>query len=227
MKVLLVDDHRLLLEGLNNLLTAHGIGVAGMASDGQEAVALARKLKPDVILMDIRMPRCDGVCSTRMIKAEMPDAKIVMLTTSAEDADLFEAVKSGAFGYLLKSMDTEELLECLDQVQEGIPPFSPGLAAKILDEFARHSSDAPHPSGTEKAPEGGWADDLNPRQREVLMLVAQGLSYKEVGARLRLSPRTVKYHMAEIMQRLHLENRAQVLAFAGRMNSRSKEQTLK
>ncbi len=222
MKVLLVDDHRLLLEGLNNLLTAHGIGVAGMARDGQEAVTLARKLRPDVILMDIRMPRCDGLCATRMIKAVMPDSKIVMLTTSAEDADLFEAVKSGAFGYLLKSMDTDELLECLEQVQEGIPPFSPGLAAKILDEFARQSTDAPPPAAT-NAPEGGQADALNPRQREVLTLVAQGFSYKEVGARLRLSPRTVKYHMAEIMQRLHLENRAQVLAFAGRMSSSSNE----
>ena len=219
MNVLLADDHRLLLEGLSNLLTAHGIQVIGMAHDGLEAVALARAAPPDVILMDIRMPGCDGVAATRLIKAEMPDAKIVMLTTSADDEDLFEAVKSGAFGYLLKSMDTAELLECLDQAHHGIPPFSPGLAARLLAEFARRPADAEAASRPEtpRSPDA----DLNPRQREVLTLVAQGLSYKEVGARLHVSPRTVKYHMGEILRRLHLENRAQVLAYAGRIGSRS------
>jgi DNA-binding NarL/FixJ family response regulator len=203
MNVLLADDHALLLEGLTNLLTAHGVQVAGMARDGLEAISLARTLKPDVILMDVRMPRCDGLAATRCIKAEMPDAKIVMLTSSDEDQDLFEAVKSGAFGYLLKSMDAAELIDSLDLAWRGIPPFSPGLAAKILNEFSR--------------PPARPAAELSLRQREVLTLVAQGLSYKEVGARLGLSARTVKYHMAEIMGRLHLENRTQVLAYAGRM----------
>ena len=101
MRVLLADDHRLLLEGLANLLDAHGIQVAGMAHDGLEAVELARSLRPDVILMDVRMPRCDGLCATRLIKAEMPEVKIVILTTSEEDQDLFDTVKSGACGYLL------------------------------------------------------------------------------------------------------------------------------
>jgi len=217
MKVLLADDHRLLLEGLNSLLTAHGVEVAGMARDGLEAVALARALNPDVILMDIRMPRCDGLTATRLIRAEMPGAKIVILTTSAEDADLFEAVKSGAFGYLLKSLDSEELLECLEQVQQGTPPFSPGLAARLLAEFARRVPDS---SSSAREGRGAMpADALNPRQRRILTLVAEGLSYKEVGARLRVSPRTVKYHMSEIVQRLHLDNRAQLLAYAGRMKS--------
>jgi DNA-binding NarL/FixJ family response regulator len=146
MNVLLADDHRLLLEGLNNLLTAHGVKVAGMARDGLEAVALARSLEPDVILMDIQMPRCDGLEATRRIKAEMPQAKIVFLTTSMEEQDLFEAVKSGAFGYLLKSMDAEELVEALEQAREGVPPFSPGLAAKLLSEFARLSGRLPRSS---------------------------------------------------------------------------------
>ncbi len=137
MNVLLADDHRLLLEGLSNLLEAHNIQVAGMASDGLEAINMARSFHPDVILMDIRMPRCDGLCATRVIKAEMPETKIVILTTSTEDQNLFEAVKSGACGYLLKSMDAEELVEALDQVQQGIPPFSPGLATRLLSEFAR------------------------------------------------------------------------------------------
>lgn len=219
MNVLLVDDHRLLLEGLNNLLTAHGIHVAGMARDGLEAIKLARALRPDVILMDIWMPRCNGLEATRRIMAEMPEAKIVMLTTSTEDEDLFEAVKCCACGYLLKSITAEELIESLHQAQEGVPPFSPGLAAKILREFARRAESVPDafPPHRAGSPAEGPATRLTDRQREVLTLVAQGLSYKEVGARLGLSARTIKYHMAEVMQMLHLENRAQMLAYAGRM----------
>lgn len=209
MKVLLVDDHRLLLEGLSNLLTAHGVQVAGMAYDGLQAISMAQALQPDVILMDIRMPICDGLEATRRIKAAMPQVKIVILTTSEEDRDLFEAVKSGASGYLLKSMDADELAVFLEQVQEGIPPFSPGLAAKILAEFARQEAPAQQPAQATYL--------LTPRQHEVLSLVAQGYSYKEVGAKLGLSPRTIKYHMAEIMQLLHLEHRAQVLAYAGKI----------
>ena len=211
MKVLLVDDHRLLLEGLSTLLAAHGVQVVGMAFDGLQAISMAQALQPDVILMDIRMPGCDGLEATRRIKAAMPQVKIVILTTSDEDQDLFEAVKSGAGGYLLKSMDAEELVDCLEQVQEGIPPFSPGLAAKILAEFARQEK-TPQPGAAPAA-----ASQLTPRQREVLSLVAQGYSYKEAGAKLGLSPRTIKYHMAEIMEQLHLEHRAQVLAYAGRV----------
>lgn len=224
MKVLLVDDNRLMLEGLQNLLEAHDIEVVGTAADGQASVDLVRKLKPDVILMDIRMPRCDGLSATRLIKAEMPDAKIIILTTSAEDDDLFEAVKSGACGYLVKSMDSNELVEALDQACQGTPPFSPGLAAKLLNEFARLNNSAGSISSNSISETGDEAfrGELNPRQIEVLTLLADGLSYKEIGARLFLSPRTIKYHMTEIMDRLHLENRAQVLAYAGKMGLTAK-----
>jgi two-component system NarL family response regulator len=207
--VLLVDDHHLLLEGLQNLLTAHGVNVVGLAHDGLEAVEQARALQPDVILMDIRMPRCDGLEATRRIRAEMPEAKIVILTTSDADDDLFEAVKSGACGYLLKSMNADELVLCLQQAQEGVPPFSPGLATRLLAEFTRLAQRPATPADEPAT--------LTPRQREVLLLVAEGLTYKEVGARLNLSPRTIKYHMAEIMAQLHLEHRAQVLAYAARL----------
>ncbi len=219
MNVLLVDDNRLMLEGLQNLLEAHNIEVAGVAFNGLESIESARELKPDVILMDIRMPRCDGLTATRLIKAEMPEAKIIILTTSTDDDDLFEAIKSGAYGFLLKSINTDELVEALNQVQQGIPPFSPGLAAKLLEEFARiNNPKGPIPSKkSEENGEATFGSVLNARQIEVLRLVAGGLSYKEVGARLFLSERTIKYHMAEIMNRLHLENRSQVLAFAGRM----------
>jgi two-component system NarL family response regulator len=218
-KVLLVDDNRLMLEGLQNLLAAHHIDVVGITGDGAASVDLAQRLKPDVILMDIRMPGCDGLAATRLIKKQMPDAKIIMLTTSIEDKDLFEAIKSGACGYLLKSMDSDQLVEALEQTRQGVPPFSPGLAEKILQEFSRLSN-----------PEGAVCSEnrletdtkkpqevLTPRQMQVLKLLGDGLSYKEIGARLFLSPRTIKYHMTEIMDRLHLENRAQVLAFAGQM----------
>jgi len=219
MKLLLVDDNRLMLEGLQNLLEAHNIEVAGTASNGLESIELARDLQPDVILMDVRMPHCNGLTATRLIKAEMPEIKIIILTTSTEDDDLFEAIKSGAWGYLLKSIDSNELVEALNQVREGTPPFSPGLAAKILEEFAR-VNDPTGPASPKKSGEACEATSewlLNPRQIQVLRLVAGGLSYKEAGARLFLSERTIKYHMAEIMNRLHLENRSQVLAFAGRI----------
>jgi two-component system NarL family response regulator len=227
MKVLLVDDNRLMLEGLQNLLDAHDIEVSGVAVNGLESIELVRKHKPDVILMDIRMPHCDGLEATRLIKAEMPEARIIILTTSTEDEDLFEAVKSGASGYLHKSIDTDELLEALDQIQHGIPPFSPGLAARLLEEFGRisNSKEPVLSENSGKTAKSKSDSILNPRQIEVLKLVADGLQYKEVGAKLCLSPRTVKYHMAEIMDRLHLENRAQVLAYAGRMGWTARKPT--
>lgn len=239
MRVLLADDHRLLLEGLQNLLEAHGIEVAGTAGDGREAARLARELKPDVILMDIRMPECNGLEATRLIKSEMPELKIVILTTSTDDQDLFEAIKSGAGGYLLKSMDAESLVEALQDARQDIPPFAPGLAAKLLAEFARAAGAVPATAGEGEplaaaagpaaapAPATPMAEEsLSPRQAEVLALVSQGLSYKEVGKQVCLSPRTVKYHMAEVMRKLHMQNRAQVLAYAGALaagDSRSQE----
>ena len=146
----------------------------------------------------------------------MADAKIVILTISAEDHDIFVAVRSGACGYLVKSMDADELITALEQAHQGIPPFSPGLAARLIDEFARlaGADGQAAPSAAGPRPAAGL---LTGRQCEVLSLVARGLSYKEVGVQLNLSPRTIKYHMSEIMSRLHLEHRAQVLAYAGRM----------
>lgn len=215
MKILLADDHRLIVEGLSNLLTVHGIEVAGIAGDGMEAVAMAQQLHPDLILMDIRMPRCDGLSATRQIKAQQPETKIVMLTTSAEDCDLFESVKSGACGYLLKSMSGEAFIEALRGLEQGIPPFSPGLAAKLLDEFARLAGEE---KGAETRGRGAaeTGSGLTERQTEVLRLVADGLTYREVGEQLSLSERTVRFHMSEIIARLHLYNRSQVLAYVGK-----------
>ena len=213
MRVLLVDDHRLFLEGLHNLLNAQGIDVAGLANDGLDALAAARRLRPDVILMDIQMPRCDGVTATRLIKAEMPACKIVMLTISEDEQDLFEAVRSGACGYLLKRLDAAELFTYLDDLQAGHPPFSPGLAHKLLAEFARQR-DAHVPAAASPPPDN---TGLSPRQVQILTLVADGLTYHEVGQAIGIAERTVKYHMGEILAQLHLQNRAQVIAFAAQM----------
>jgi DNA-binding NarL/FixJ family response regulator len=228
MRILLADDHSLVIEGIRNLLAANGIDVLGIAYDGLEAVALAEQLHPDLILMDVRMPRCDGLAATRLIKAARPEQKIVMLTTSSDEKDLFEAVKSGAQGYLLKSISPEAFLAALRDVEEDIPPFSPGLARLLLKEFASLSQ----ATAIEPAPIEDEAvqtrkrleeEGLTERQAEVLQLVAQGLTYKAVGLRLSLTERTVRFHMTQIMDRLHLYNRAGVLAFAEKAGTIRKE----
>lgn len=211
MRALLVDDHPLFLDGLRSLLTSRGVEVVGVAHDGLEALDQVRALRPDLILMDIDMPRCDGLAATRLIKAESPGINIVMLTMSAEDEDLFEAIKSGASGYLLKTQDTDEFFALLMGTTRGEPPLSPGLAAKILRALAQQGNEDRRGS-----PAATPGETLSPRALQVLTLVAQGLTYKEIGARLGLTERTIKYHMGEIVQRLHMENRAQVIEYARR-----------
>jgi len=220
LKVLLVDDHLLFLEGITNLLKSEGIEVVGAAHDGFEALAKARQLKPDLILMDIHMPNCDGVSATRLIKAEMPETKIVMLTMSEDEEDLFEAVRSGASGYLLKNLDAAQFLDYLLDLQKGHAPFSPGLADKILNEFSLQTSRAAESITRDEADvpleKPARDGDLSPRQMQILTLVAQGQTYREVAGTLSISERTVKYHMGEILYSLHLQNRAQVIAYAAR-----------
>ena len=161
MRVLLVDDNRLMLEGLKNLLAAHGIEVLGIASNGREGEAMAQALHPDLILMDIRMPVCDGLEATRIIKARQPEIRIVMLTTSINDEDLFDAIKSGACGYLIKNMSGEAFIEALRGLEQGTPPFSPGLAAALLEEFARLASGTKGQGEPEKGERGEMMDLLS------------------------------------------------------------------
>lgn len=212
MKVLLVDDHPIFLEGLKNLLILRGIEVVGTARDGIEAVEKTDALAPDVILMDVIMPVCGGLAATRLIKARHPDIKVVMLTMSDTDDDLFLAIKNGAFGYLLKSEDTDRLLTLLEGIARGEAPLSQGLAARILSEFARRT---PSSGPSDRATPSD--ERLSSRQIQVLTLAAQGLTYKEIGAKLFLAERTIKYHMGEIIERLHLENRRQAIDHARAM----------
>ena len=205
LRVLLVDDYPLVLEGIKNLLAARGVDVVGTAGDGQEAVELARRLRPDVILMDVQMPGLSGPEATRSIKAELPDTKIVMLTVSEADEDLFEAIRSGADGYLLKSLEADQFFSLLSQVARGEAPLAPGLAARLLAGIAQ----------AEAGPGAAWG--LLPRQVEILRLVAQGMTYKGIGAKLHLSEHTVRYHMDQIRKQLGVASRAEAVAFAVRV----------
>jgi DNA-binding NarL/FixJ family response regulator len=228
MRILLADDHALFAAGLQSLLQAGGYQVIGCASNGLEALRLARELQPDMILMDVRMPVCDGLEATRLIKTEFPEIQIVMLTASAEHADLFEALKSGASGYLLKNLEPSVLFNYLAGMTRGEAPLSRELSAYLLQEFVQQANglDKHRPANEnpkferdrneidqpseEQEPE----TVLTNRQFEILEMVAAGLSYKEVGAALHLSENTVKYHMGGIVRSLHQKNREQVVAYA-------------
>lgn len=207
MRVLLADDHALFRAGIASLLKAWGMDVVGQAADGNEAIELARRLEPDLVLMDVGMSPCNGLEATRAIKAELPDVKVIIVTVSEDEQDLFEAIKSGAEGYLLKGMSEEELGLTLERISAGEPALSPGLAAKILDEFARIAREG---TGKPVGPE----DELTDREREVLRLVADGATNREIASSLYISENTVSFHMKNILAKLHLKNRAQAAAFA-------------
>ena len=218
MRVLLVDDHPLFLDGLRNLLIARGINVIGLARDGLEAQAQARALRPNLIVMDLEMPRCNGLEAVRAIKAQLPAIKIVILTVSENETDLFEAIKSGASGYLLKSLDAGELIKLLAGVMRGEAPLPPALAARLVAELASTRPAAP-PSRVPPAKGAENASaELTPRQWEILQRVARGMTYKEIAAPLHLSEQGVKYHMGQILNRLHLADREQALAYLRRIS---------
>lgn len=206
-RVLLVDDHALFRRGIASILAAErGFEVVGEASDGLGALERARELMPDVILMDIFMPGANGLEATRRIKEALPYVKIVMLTVSEEDQNLFEAIKSGAQGYLLKKIEPQELFAMLKGVVQGDAPISRAMAAKILGEFAHQARQA-----TAASLPGA---NLSPREKEVLDLVTQGKSNKEIAAALAIAENTVKNHLKNILEKLHLENRVQAATYA-------------
>ena len=212
MKVLLADDHALFLDGLCNLLKLHGIQVVGTARNGLEAFEKTILLQPDIVLMDIRMPVCDGVAATKLIKSERPEVKIIMLTTSDEELDLLEAIRSGACGYLLKSLETGPFLSYLEAVARGEAAISRELSATLMNAVALQNNDTPRSDEPQIALH--MENELTPRQLEILLLLTQDLTNKEMGARLSVSEHTIKYHLGEIFQRLHLKNWEQALQYA-------------
>lgn len=209
MRVLLADDHALFLDGLKNLLTLNGIQVVGTARNGLEAYEKTLLLHPDVVLMDIRMPGCDGITATRMIKAERPECKIVMLTTSAEEPDLLEAIRSGANGYLLKSLEAKPFLTYLEGVEKGESAVSRELSGALLKAVSRQEQEI-------QARENPGRPRLTLRQVEILQFAAQGLSNKEMAEKLSVSVHTIKYHLGEIFQRLQVKNRDEAVEYAAR-----------
>jgi DNA-binding NarL/FixJ family response regulator len=206
MNILIADDHALFRDSLRSLLEARGLNVIGEAKHGREAVELSRRLKPDIVLMDLSMPELDGLAATRLISADQPEVKVVVLTASDEDAKLFEAIKSGAQGYLLKNLESDEFFALLEGIGRGEPGLTPALARKLLTEFARppQASAPPHDP-----------DALTDREREVLELLVQGItSNRKLAQKLGVSENTVKFHVRNILDKLHLHNRAQVVSYA-------------
>ncbi|MCI0478580.1 MAG: response regulator transcription factor [Anaerolineales bacterium] len=207
MSILLVDDHTLFREGLESLLRTHsGVRVVGSAGNGEEAITLARELMPDLILMDVRMPGVSGLEATRRITEEMPAMRVVMLTMSEDDHDLFEAIKNGAQGYLLKTTASDELYHFLEGAMEGESPISGVMATKMLGEFK-------HPASESKLTEFP-CEKLTEREYQVLFRLAEGMKNREIAAALFISESTVKKHLRNILAKLHLQNRVQAALFA-------------
>ncbi|MBN2048544.1 MAG: response regulator transcription factor [Anaerolineaceae bacterium] len=208
MRILLADDHALFLDGLRNLLTLHGVQVVGTARNGLEALEKTLQLRPDIVLMDMRMPGCDGITATRLIKSEWPECKIIILTTSTEEPDLLEAIRSGANGYLLKSLETDPFLSYLQGVMRGEAAIARELSAILWKEVANQDdTNIPLRDNLRAA-------DLTTRQIEILQLVAQGLTNKDIAQTLSVSEHTIKYHLSEIFQRLKVKNRDQAVVYA-------------
>jgi two-component system, NarL family, response regulator LiaR len=202
-RVLIADDHAVVRRGLQALIASEpGMEVVGEAEDGIEAVSKVRTLEPDVILMDLVMPRKDGLAAIVEIKQEHPDAKILVLTSFAEDDKVFPAIKSGALGYLLKDSSPHELLQAIRDVHRGESSLHPTIARKLIHEISQ-------PSNLPLAEE-----PLTEREVEVIRLLAQGLSNEEIGERLFIAGRTVRTHVSNILAKLHLANRTQAALYA-------------
>jgi two-component system NarL family response regulator len=207
--VLVVDDHALFRRGLEMVLEQEaGIEVVGQASDGAEAVAVAAETAPDIVLMDVRMPRRGGIEACTAIKDLVPSAKIIMLTISDEEGDLYDAVKAGATGYLLKEISIDEVASAIRSVYGGRSLISPSMAAKLLSEFAAMTK-RDHPAGVP-------APRLTERELDVLKLVAKGRSNRDIAGELAISENTVKNHVRNILDKLHLHSRMAAVGYAVR-----------
>jgi DNA-binding NarL/FixJ family response regulator len=208
-RVLVVDDHALFRRGIVTVLSnQENISVVGEAVNGLEAIAKAEELAPDVILMDLNMPQCSGLEATQALQAKALQVNILVLTVSDNEADLFAAIKFGATGYILKNTEPEELVQAIYHLAQGGVIISPVMATKLLAEF-RNSG-----TGAKAEQTADEKDNMSPREDEVLQLVAQGATNKEIADSLFISENTVKTHLRNIMDKLHLANRSQAAAYA-------------
>ena len=202
-RLLIVDDHKLVRQGFIAMMSVEpDLEIVGEAADGVEAVEFARSLRPDVILLDLAMPNKDGIEATREIRAENSEARILIITSFAEDEKVYQAVKAGALGYLLKDSSPEALIRAIHDVCEGRLSLHPDIALKLIEELNRPSDQPP------------TDDPLTEREGEVLILVAKGLSNQEIGERLVVAERTVSAHVSNILGKLHLANRTQAALYA-------------
>jgi two-component system NarL family response regulator len=209
-RVLLVDDHALFRRGLLLVLESEdGIEVVGEAEDGEEAIRKAEELAPDVVLMDVRMPRVSGIQATQRLAESLPTTRIIVLTVSDEEDDLYEAIKAGATGYLLKEISIEEVADAVRAVMQGQTLISPSMASKLIAEFANLSKVASQRSSVP-------APRLTDRELDVLKLVAQGLTNREVAEQLYIAENTVKNHVRNILEKLHLHSRMEAVLYAVR-----------
>jgi DNA-binding NarL/FixJ family response regulator len=206
MRLLLADDHTLFRSSLRSLLEARGHEVAGEASDGRQAVDMAEAVRPDLVLMDLSMPVLNGIEATRQLTTKSPEIKVVILTASMEDEDLFEALRAGASGYLLKNLEADSFFDLLERALAGEPALTPQLSRKVLQALSK-------PQTTRPAHED--PDALTDREREVLELMVDGVtSNRQLARRLEVSENTVKFHVRNILDKLHLHNRAQAVSHA-------------
>jgi DNA-binding NarL/FixJ family response regulator len=205
-RLMLADDHRMLREGLSRSMKEQGFDIVGEAGDGAEAVAMALRLRPDVILMDVTMPEMDGVEACRAVRAELPGTQVVMLTMHADQEVLASAIRAGASGYLVKDCSTEEIAAAVRMAASGETALSPQLAASMLNEVRKWDKAAAEEERI-----------VTKREEEVLQLIADGCSTPEVAAKLYISQKTVKNHLASIYQKLDARDRTQAVLAAVRM----------
>ncbi len=209
-RVLLVDDQVLFVESLRTVLLADaGVTVVGVAHDGREALAMALRERPDVVLMDVRMPVMDGVESTRLIREQLPETRVLILTTFDDDEYVTEALKLGAAGYILKDIPPEELISSIRAVHEGGVLIAPKVAAKIAERLAGAQE-----GGKSYTPESSppqWLQELSPREKEVLRLLAEGYDNREIAARLFLAEQTVKNHVSVLYDKMEVKDRMHAL----------------
>lgn len=210
-RVMVVDDHPMWRDAVARDLSESGFEVVATAGDGDQAVRRAKAAAPDVLVLDLNLPGKPGVRVCKEVVAANPALRVLVLSASGEHADVLEAVKSGATGYLLKSASTEELQEAVRRTAAGDPVFTPGLAGLVLGEYRRLASE---PAGPAQGDDGSRAPRLTERETEVLRLVAKGLSYKQIAERLVISHRTVQNHVQNTLGKLQLHNRVELVRYA-------------
>jgi DNA-binding NarL/FixJ family response regulator len=213
-RVLVADDQTLVREGLTTLLgLLPGIDVVGAAADGEQAVEMAAAQRPDIVLMDLRMPRCDGVEATRRIRESQPETQVIVLTTYEDDRSIMAAIQAGARGYLTKDSGAEEIRRAIETVRAGKALLEPGVQARLLEALVQGGGT--RPSG-QPSPPPELPDGLTRREGEVLSLIAQGLSNQEIAGRLFVSEATVKTHINNIFGKTGVRDRAQAVTYAYR-----------